>query len=174
MLLDFAIYNPLEDPKTHISIRSCSADANPVANGSPNHSKRDVSCVPAKNEVQVEASLQITWADGPKQGNAVEVAAAAQQMLTHLARQESSCNSTVLFASSGEAVIGLCTGSQLREQGVAASVLQEFIERVQSDGISDTLLVQLCGPDGRGTDFGLGIIANVNASLPLIQNAVKT
>jgi len=174
MLLDFAIYNPLEDPNTHTSIRCCSADANTNANGTPSRLRRDVPCIPAKNEVQVEASLQMAWLDSPNQGNAVEVVAAAQQMLSYLAQKDASCNSTELFASSGQAAIGLYSGSQLRDQGVAASVLQHFIDQVHSEGISDTLLVQLCGSDDRGADFALGIVANANASLAFVQSAVKT
>lgn len=174
MLLDFAIYNPLEDPETQISIRSCSADANTNANGTPNRLRSDVSCVPAKNEVEVKASLQMTWTNSPNQGNAVEVVAAALQMLSYLAQTDAGCDSTTVFASSGHATMGLYSGSQIQAQGISKVVLQQFIDQVQSQGIFDSLLVQLCGSDDRGADFALGIVANTNASLAFVQSAVKT
>lgn len=175
MLLDFAIYNALEDPKTHTTIRSCSADENTNVHEIRRRTGHDVSCVPAKNDLQVEASLQMAWLNSPSPpGNVVQLVAVAQQILSYLAQKDAGCNSTELFASSGPATIGIYTGSQMLAQGIATSVLQQFINQLQSTGISNSLLVQLCGADQRGADYALGIVANANGSLPFVQRVVKT
>jgi hypothetical protein len=71
MLLDFAVYNPLDDPRTHVTIRSCTVDALGKKNAASTELKRDinVTCVPTKHEKKVEASLQLAWLDSPQQGN---------------------------------------------------------------------------------------------------------
>ena len=53
------------------------------------------------------------------------------------------------------------------------SVLQQFIAQVESSGVSDSLLVQLCG-ESRSSKYALGIIANSNANLPFVATTVKT
>src|SRR5450432_521740 len=85
-----------------------------------------------------------------------------------------SCNSTVLFASSGPATTALYTGSKMHAQGIARPVLQQFIDQAHNKGIPNSIMVRLCGADDRGVGHELGIIENANGSLPFVQRVVKT
>ncbi|KAL1969873.1 hypothetical protein VTN77DRAFT_7382 [Rasamsonia byssochlamydoides] len=170
MLLDFALYNALDDPDTHKSIRSC------TANGVNTPAKNDGSCPLTKDKAQtqqVSASLQMAWLDSSDTGSVTDVVAAFQQIESYLGR-EASCNETIAFTYSGQAAVGVYAGSQIQWQGITTSVLQQFISQVQSKGISDSLLVQLCGGDGRSARYALGVIANANADLAFVQSAVQT
>lgn len=168
MLLDFAIYTALDDQDTNKTIRSYVANG-----GSPSPSKSSASCPgPNAKTEQVFASLQMAWLNSNTGGSVSDVVAASQQIERYL-NQEETCNSTISFAYSGQAALGIYAGSPISRQGITTSVLRQFISTVQSKGISDTLLVQLCGGD-RNARYGLGIIANVNANLASVQNAVQT
>ena len=85
-----------------------------------------------------------------------------------------SCNATIAFAYSGSAAVGFFAGTGT--QNVSANVLQQFITEVQSVGISESVLVQLGAAPGRNrsSKYSLGIIANANANLGFVQDAVQT
>jgi len=112
MLLDFALYNALDNPKTQTTIRACSAGSTlNTTSGISQSLKGDTpfSCAPAKSNMQTNASMQIAWLDSNSPpGDASEnVIATANQMLSYLSLQdEANCNSTILFASTSQATIG--------------------------------------------------------------------
>lgn len=53
------------------------------------------------------------------------------------------------------------------------TAVQEFIDHVQTQGISGKTLVQLCGSN-RDSDYAFGIVADRSSNLPSVQNAVRT
>jgi LysM repeat protein len=53
-------------------------------------------------------------------------------------------------------------------------VLNKFLEYVEQKSTSTTLFVQLCQGDGRGADYGVGIIAGSVRNFGLVQETVKT
>ncbi|KAM3064854.1 hypothetical protein ACMFMF_011694 [Clarireedia jacksonii] len=177
VLLDFAIYNPLNDPSTHVSIRSCSAtDNTTMANTETlRRLRRDtaVSCVPAANDLETQVSVQ-TKSIGSASANS-DVVEASQQLLNYLSQTNNTdCKQTALFASSGKASVGLFAGSQVQAQGLHTTELQQLITTIQSSGVADSFLVQICASDGRGSDFALGIATSVDSGLDFVQNAVAT
>jgi chitinase len=99
--------------------------------------------------------------------------AAAEQVLQYLGKREAGCKSTVAFASSGNAVVGVFAGAQLQAQGLAESVLRSFIDQIHKDGISDSTLVQFCGSE-LGSDYMLGVVLNANSSLPYVQSTIRS
>lgn len=80
MLIDFAVYNALEDPKTHASIRSCVANTAPAAVSKLADSYSSA-CGKA---TKVQADLQLAWWAGSKDSASViakeDVIAAVQQL----------------------------------------------------------------------------------------------
>jgi chitinase len=78
MLLDFALYNPLGDHRTHASIRSCTGDYD--SNFSTPGRLINESCRSNKNLKQGEASLQMAWLGSSNAKAAGDVIATVQQM----------------------------------------------------------------------------------------------
>jgi hypothetical protein len=148
MLLDFAVYTPLDGPKYHKVIQACSANYNTDNLGIPAPpDPAQSSCTPAKNTVQVNASLQMAWIDASDHdGTAADVETAAQQLQNYLATDPGGCETTTVFASFGPAVVGIYSGSEFHAQEIEIYVLQQFVEQVRK-GISETLLVQYCATD---------------------------
>jgi chitinase len=170
MLLDFTIYNPLDDPTSQVSIGSCSAN---FAVGTSNTSSPTNGLCPSRGKkTQVQESLQIAFSGTGGSGSLDDFVAASQQLEAYLSQRESGCNSTIAFAYSNSAAVGIFAGSGV--QDITTSVLQQFITKVQSVGISESVLVQLCAGQNRSSRYGLGIVANANADLASTQKAVQT
>jgi chitinase len=187
MLLDFALYNSLDDPRTHASIRCCSASpevatSSGAATSSAAASRVDkrgnatsgTSCLSKGNQTQVQESLQMAFNGPDASGSVSDFVEASQQMASYLVQQKPSCNQTVTFTYSGSAVVGLFAGSGIQSQGIAASVLQQFIASVESSGYSESVLVQLCSGNNRSSRYSMGIIANADADVGFVQDAVAT
>jgi chitinase len=63
MLLDFALYNSLDDPRTHASIRCCAASPEAAASrvDKRGNATSGTSCLPKGNQTQVQESLQMAF-----------------------------------------------------------------------------------------------------------------
>jgi len=174
MLLDFTIYNSLDDPNTHKSIRTCTTESN--SDTFQGQLSPKTSCPFAvKNPVEVSAAVEMAWVDSSTSGNSDQAVAAAQQVQNFwTANTEASCHSAIVFGYSGQAVVGIYAGAEIKNQPFTNTILQNFIDHIQSEGLSESLLVQLCQADNRGSDYAFGIVANTNSSLSSVQNIVRT
>jgi chitinase len=169
MLLNFALYTPLDDPDNHISIRSCTADFGETS------TKSDGSCLSSRvKQTKVEAPLQLAWTGSSDSAYTSDAVAAVQQMDRYLTRQAASCEETIAFALSGNVAVGLYAGSQIQSQNLVAPILQQFLAQVQANGIPENLFAQLCAQDNRSVRYSVGLIANSNADLASVQAAVHT
>jgi chitinase len=172
MSLDFNIYNPLNDPQSHVSVHSCTADGTTVTNApiendnsfSPNSNKSQVQ--------QVQASLQLAWVTSDVSGSANEITNTIDPIQSYLAQQANNTES-IAFSYAGQSIIGIYAGAQIQGQGIPLPILQQFVSEVQTMNGSDSIIVQLCG-EGRSSKYSFGIIANMNSDLAYVQNAVKT
>ncbi|KAL5346705.1 hypothetical protein ACLOAV_008412 [Pseudogymnoascus australis] len=172
MLLDFALGNPLDYHGTPANIRSCTADFN--SSLSMHGRLTNKLCRSNKNLVRTEASLRMAWLGSSNMGAAGGIVTASQQMERYISRNEVSCNSTIAFAYSGHAVLGVYAGSGIQSQGIATTVLRQFAAHVEANGMSKSLLVQLCATNGRSSKFALGIVASANANLSFVQETVMS
>ncbi|KAI9643280.1 hypothetical protein NHQ30_007897 [Ciborinia camelliae] len=166
MILNFALYNSLDNPLTHASIQSC------VAEYAADTTTATASCPLRGNSTQVQESIQIAFNKSATTGSLDDFTTASQQLQRYLTHKESDCGETITFAYSGSAVVGIYAGSGV--QNISTSVLADFITEVQSAGISESVLVQLCSGTNRSSRYSLGIIANADADLAFVQNAVGT
>lgn len=172
MLLDFNIYNPLNDPQSHVSVHSCTADGITVTNAPI---ENDNSFSPNSNNSQVQqvqASLQLAWVIPDASGSANETTAAIDPIQSYLAQQANNTES-IAFSYTGQSIIGIYAGAQIQSQGIPLPILQQFVSEVQTMNGSDSIIVQLCGED-RSSKYSFGIIANMNSDLAYVQNVVKT
>ncbi|TVY81252.1 Killer toxin subunits alpha/beta [Lachnellula suecica] len=168
LLLDFAIHTPLYDPSTHVTIRSCSV-SNDVINPQITALR-----APELTLHNAQVSLQMATLGTTTQANAGDVTQAAQEIFNYISSSNGSCESTVLFASTGSVTIGFYAGSQIQSQGLAISILQQFIAQAYGSGFPQSSVVQLCGSEDRGIDFMLGIAVNIDASLDFVQKSVSS
>lgn len=169
MLLDFNIHNSLDDRSTSISVRSCTGPSVSTA-----QSVSSTTCPSRGNRAEVQESIQIAFNQTGTPGSLDDFTAASQQLKQYLAQQGPSCNATIAFAYSGSSTVGFFAGAGA--QNVSASVFEQFIAEVQTVGIRESVLIQLCAAPGqsRSSKYSMGIIANANADLRFVQNAVQT
>ncbi|KAI9654755.1 MAG: hypothetical protein M1821_005749 [Bathelium mastoideum] len=166
MSLDFAIYNPIDDPATHTTIFACSSASSDAVDGYPNNST-------CKDADQVQAPLQTVQNNGTAM-NASSLLAAAQQVKDQF--DLGSCNGTTALGYSNGVVVGAYAGAEMQNQGAAAFV-QKFIDLAKSS--SEPQLLQVCGSN-RTADFVLGVVAqSSNAKSPVpaltaVQSAMKS
>jgi chitinase len=173
MLLDFALYNPIDDPLTHLTLRSCAANF-ASSGGNVSNGTNNGLCPSKGNLTQVQEPLQMAFNESDSSGSIDDFMAASQQMAGFLAQQEPTCNDTIAFSYNGSVAVGLFGGSGIQSQDIPTSVLQQFIAQVEGIGISESVLVQLCAANNRSSRYSLGIIANANADIGFVQNAVST
>ncbi|EEP81862.1 conserved hypothetical protein [Uncinocarpus reesii 1704] len=177
MLLDFPVHRSLDDPNLGIGVRACVAEYSSTSlKTSPSN---DNSCISAfaSSKVERKDEVHITQSGKPSKNAASDTVAAASQLRNYLASDASSCtsNSTITFAFSGDAVVGLYAGAMLKQQGVMASLLNQFIDEAEHGKLitADTVVVELCGSKDRGSDFAFGIAVSTSANIGLVQDAVK-
>jgi chitinase len=166
MLLDFALFNSLNNPNTHQTIRSCTASLS-----SPPDSESK-SCLPNKGSTVVQVPVQLARNGTTTTGSIDDFKAASQQLTAFLAHQGSTCNDTIAFIYSNSVMIGLFAGSGVRD--VLLSVLEQFTAHINSTGISESALVQLCSSKNRSSKYSFGIIASTQNDLGSVQDAVAT
>ncbi|KAH7626010.1 hypothetical protein B0T09DRAFT_392288 [Sordaria sp. MPI-SDFR-AT-0083] len=99
---------------------------------------------------------------------------AGRQVKSYLASQKPSCsNNAMAFGYSQTSVIGIFAGAEVHQHGVTADVLQQFLDHVESESVSGTTVVQLCGAKDRGADYSIGIVASSVKNLDFVQDVVK-
>lgn len=176
MLLDFAVFNQLNDTGTHISIAACTADLDTTTSqASKRSSNVSSTCFASSaNLTEVTTSVELGSSGSTSSGNITGVVTALQklQSLSSQTLGESNCNETFQFSLAGNVAVGFYVGSGLSSQGVITPVLESLTNQVQSDGtVAENLYVQLC--DNRTARYSLGVFANTNADLPSVQQAVQ-
>ena len=177
MLLDFALFNQLDDEKTHVSLAACAADL-PTASVTGNTgSTTGELCLPdtnLNNTEKVTAQLQLVSSSSTQSGTADNVIEALNELNALSSLRPSGCNETIQFAISGEVAVGIYVGSGLGAQGVLPSVLDQLVDYIQNDGFPDSLLVQLCDDSGRSARYALGVVAVTESDLASVQASVQT
>ncbi len=179
MLVDMAVHTGTEDDPTTLpmAIRACTADYDSLSTPEfvPNQDKASL-CTTA-NRILEDATVYIHH---PEISNRSEFSAdhllsAGHQIVNHLAIQKPSCNDSAMeFAISQSSAIGLFSGTEVHQWGVASDILKRLLEYAQAQSVLKTTVIQLCGIQGRGADYSLGIVATNSNNFPFIQQSVKT
>jgi chitinase len=170
MLVDFALYNPLDDDKTHVSLHTCSSAA------AISNTKRDnqAVCPFASNSISLNSTLKLGWSGLNVPGSTANGILAVQQLQSYI-QVKDSCAEETAFASSGEAVIGLYAGEGIRSQDIVGPLVQQFLSYIQSNDIPGTLATQLCSStSNHSSKYAFGLILNTNSDWPSVQEAVRT
>ncbi|OCK75262.1 glycoside hydrolase family 18 protein [Lepidopterella palustris CBS 459.81] len=170
MLLDFAVYTPLDDSNKTKTIRACTA-----AGLAARSSNAGAPTILPTNATQT-AELQVAWwisTESAKVPNEPDTIVGAKELQNFLSDYINS-DTSVLFAQYGSVSLGVNVGPRIQNHAVAATVIQRFVDYVQYNGMSRSLLMQVCGPS-RDSDYTLGIVASAGpSSLEMAQNAVRS
>ena len=178
MLLDLVV-DVVDDKETPTVLRACTADYDTSSKSMrvafvADESKASL-CTTA-NKVLEDASILLHHpSSGSGEFSVNHVLSAGRQVKSHLASKKPSCtNNAIAFGYSQSAVVGLFAGAEVHQHGVTADVLDKFLEHVQANSVTKTTVVQLCGVDGRGADYSIGLVASSAKKLDFVQEAVRT
>lgn len=165
MLLDFALYNPLNDSQTHSTIYACTTEEEDTSTSSV--AKRAVVAV---NSTSTTSSVNFelgTW------GSAVDSADdQLQKALTDLeAYMVSDTDRNFMFAYSGQAVIGLYIGGRYDPSTTAATLAGLMRSSLSSEGSFNQMALQSCGSTA---NYMVGLAISLDGDLPAVQQLVKT
>ncbi|RAO73094.1 uncharacterized protein BHQ10_009106 [Talaromyces amestolkiae] len=174
LLLDFSLYTAVDGSDGRVSIRSCTSDLSNSSSSSTSTSSSSSSC-PSYNATTTEttiAALELTW-DTTTYGEATTSGAldALNQLLAYENQASSPCKETIAFAHSGSTAVGVYIGSALSQQDMLAPLLDAVTERIESEGVTDSLAVQLCSNNSTAR-YTMGIM--VGSDLLAVQKAVQT
>jgi chitinase len=167
MLLDFALYTDINGAAGQVKIRGCTADLYTDSTSFGNSS-----CNAPEKSKTVTTSLQLGWDSGMATGSVSEVVAALEQLVAYETMNPYPCNETINFAYAGKTSVGIYMGSALHRQGLLTSILEDLIDRVEQEGVTETTVVQLC--DSRTSRYSMGVIINSNEDLLATQMAVQS
>ena len=171
MLFEFAVALDLESKNDKTAIRACTADLGVTKPVDQDLGTASICSTP--NHAQVDVPIKVS-AKGLAGGASTDILAAATQINSYISSQPISCdNNTISFGYSGTSVVGLYSGKEVHQQGVTAQLLSSFQQYVRENGARESLVIQLCNSDGRGSDYAIGIVASLSGDLSFVQSAVK-
>jgi chitinase len=165
--MDFALYTDLEGSGGRVSIRSCTADLEVSSTSFGNDS-----CNASANMTMVTSPLQLGSDTGAATGSTSEAVVALKQLLAYESITQAPCNETLNFVYSGDTSVGVYMGSGLHRQGLLSSIINDLIEQITKDGVTENQLVQLCDTNNNAR-YTTGIIINSNGNLATTQQAVQ-
>ncbi|KAK2771652.1 hypothetical protein FQN53_004945 [Emmonsiellopsis sp. PD_33] len=173
MLLDFVVRNE----KT--TIRACTADYTSTMKAAYEPDDKTAALCPTPNHALLEASLKISHFSADKandDGFAVQdLLSAGHQVVNHFKSRKPSCVENALaFGYSKSAVVGVFGGAEVHQHGLTTKVLNNLLNYAGANSLSKTTVIQLCQADGRGADYGIGIIASSAKNLALVRETVRS
>jgi hypothetical protein len=124
--------------------------------------------IPAKADVEL-----LTWRDGPAVATVDQVSTAAAQLKLNL-EVDPTCDNSIVFAKTGNAVVGLYVGSEIRKT-TAAPIVQGYIDLLKNLGSATQFSAQICGPKGkRSAAHVFGIMADLQGNITNVHSALGT
>jgi chitinase len=148
MLLDFTLYNPLDDPTTHVSIRVTTGESSEKDSPLPKTTCDD------QDATQEKVNTELAWWGESNVENRAQVMAASRKVQQYLQDGEN-CNTESIFSYSDGSAIGVFVGANIQNNEAANTIIQEFLDQVQKITYR-RMLIQYCGKDGAHT---LGIVS---------------
>ncbi|KAJ5751129.1 class v protein [Penicillium manginii] len=168
-MLNFGLSSYVNSSDARFALRACTADWD--ANAAVTNVTRTSA---EANQKIFTSPLELGHAGaavGPSM-NVRHAVYALQQLQAYLGQDVSTGNGVINFAYAKKAVVGLYVGPGLEAQGIASSVIDELIEELGSNDVSETLVVQNC--EANSVRYSMGIAVNFNSDLGFIQQAVQT
>jgi chitinase len=163
MLLDFALYNALDDPATHATIRAT------VGKSPEKDSALSVQACDSSVTSQERVNTELAWWGEKDMEHQLQVVAATRKIQSYL-QDEANCNTKSIFSYSNGSAVGVFSGANIQNTGAASTLIQTFLGQVQKDNYQ-RMLIQYYGNDGAHM---LGIVSDsVSNSLSEVQKIVR-
>ncbi|KAH8645403.1 hypothetical protein BX600DRAFT_391288 [Xylariales sp. PMI_506] len=176
MLLNFNIYNPVDDPDTTVKISACVADSD--ASVTKRSGTNSTTLVASTSAVQTNgtntaiATVQISSVGSGNTASTSNVIDASAQLQSFVANGPTA-EKTVRFAYADGAVIGVYSGSHI-DSTSTTSLLQKLSDLFTAGKLADTTVMQVCG-DGINANNLMGVVADTTGSgLSYVQDIVAS
>lgn len=179
MLFTFNVQNMLTDPDTQVSLRACSySRGSDGLSGTSTFQRREVVEDVATIERTIATSKNCGASTEKRQatpkvgslvqatGNLADEVQDAAEILGAYLDAGAECGTTIMFAKSGEAVVGLYSGGQVQMQS-ATGIVGTF----QAHAVNGSRVLEFCDSDTPAETFGMyaGAVSDLNE----IQDAVR-
>ncbi|KAH6997387.1 glycoside hydrolase family 18 protein [Ilyonectria destructans] len=181
MLLDFAIFNALDDPSTTTKLRTCtSGNASDTQNGLLSSSKivphkraikdtfTDNTCITA-SESKVDLGLLVNDNQGAAGANNLQDAI---QNLKEYMSESTHCRTKFLVGYSQGAIVAVYSGDAIDNGHTVPSVLEQVGNEFHGSSPSSAV-VELCGED-RNADYTFGVAIDTTGDMAAVQKAVAS
>ena len=168
-LLDFALYNFVDDANSIVKIRACTAgNASDTKNSMVPPKRSAPVCIP--NAKQSNVSLNLVVGDSEDDASADHLYSTLEQLQNYLA-DESNCDEKIIFGYTHGTVIGVYTGNAIDTSSTAFSLLQRLRDEVGKGKALSSAILQLCG-DERNADHTFGVAIDTAGNLAAVQKSV--
>ncbi|KAF2261554.1 glycoside hydrolase [Lojkania enalia] len=194
VLFDTAIFTPINDPDSPLTLRTCTTSNEvitqevefnpaPFTFGSPiqrraNGTNSNISlhgCVSnAETFTNKSAVSLLEWnADEDSvKGDGKEAMLSAANALKDYLSNEDECQSTIMMARHGEAVVGLYVGTEV-VKSTTGSIMEQFISAIQGADPISRFAAEVCQEKAPST-WTIGIYADFRGNISATQESVKT
>ncbi|KAL4733759.1 glycoside hydrolase [Aspergillus similis] len=165
LLLDLAIYNPLDDPTSHKTILACS-----VTKARSDWEGATQAAATTGDFVEISASLELgLWGTAT-----TDVISDTNNLTTTIQKYLRSPGNTArknIFGQIDHVIIGVHVGSLLENSKAVDAVTNNLAEHINSvDGVFNQTVLQSCGLGGGTT---LGISVNTDGDLAAVQKHMR-
>jgi chitinase len=171
ILLDLNLNHGVGSKALPVPIRACSVpqDATvPVKRQSFSFSSGNGTNATTFDAQSQTQDIQIVRRGQDSSDNGAAITAATSA-LARAVKSQKNGSPTILFAKSGQAIVGVYAGSQIENQGLGR-IIQQFAEREAGHQVDQTA-AQLCGPDSIGSQI-LGIFVDTIGDLKSVKAAL--
>jgi hypothetical protein len=160
---------PLDKETVDPVIRACSAAG---ASAAPTENKYGPVCLPTVRLRDAVADVEVGW---QREDAGVADASGIDTALQHARKmllEDPTCDATSILAKSGDTVLGLYVGSEIRKSS-AAPLLERFAMFAGNSRPSRQASAQICGPAGRRSAVHtFGVIYDTTGSVSAVRDAV--
>ncbi|KAL3480972.1 hypothetical protein BJX99DRAFT_253957 [Aspergillus californicus] len=180
-IFDMALYSPVNGSDNHVTFRACKSvevdttqdiefSVTPFLFGLPE--RRNVTS--NTTDVRFVSGRPSGNTAGDENSNAKSIVSAAAALENVLPSTSDCRHPTVLFANSGEAVVGLYVGREVHTPS-AAKIIRTFIEAIESNPLDQVAAAQVCVDNGEDypNTWVMGIYADPHGDIAGAQLAVR-
>ncbi|KAL1838072.1 hypothetical protein VTJ49DRAFT_3092 [Mycothermus thermophilus] len=152
-------------------IRACSVPGNSIT---PSQNKYGPVCLPSVKLQNAVANVEVSWEtqDAGDDDAASDIRTGLQH-LRKILLEDSTCDAISLLAKSGDTVLGLYVGSELRKSS-AGPILERFAEVAgEKDRPRRKASAQICGPAGkRSAVHTFGVMYDTTGAIDTVRDAL--
>ncbi|KAH8892724.1 glycoside hydrolase, partial [Thozetella sp. PMI_491] len=166
MLLDFALYAPLDSPNTIVKLRACTVSSGNVT------VKATDSGSSCSLDTAKEAKIGLDYSSRGTSPTRGDDAIAVLDRLHDYFEDANNCQNPFMFAYFNNTVAGIYIGKSFGWPTVS-SVVDGLKSKMAADGTPESLVSQICG-DERNAHHVVGIAIDTTGNLAAVQSAVKS